>query len=73
MGLNIGTYRCEIKGPRHIAVGSGEGQTGYTMLMRARDRGERTAPITLIVGPGSHGLAGERVAHSSAPRQETRR
>jgi 4-hydroxy-3-polyprenylbenzoate decarboxylase len=50
MGLNIGTYRCEIKGPRHISVGSGEGQTGYTMLMRARERGEKTAPVTLIVG-----------------------
>jgi 4-hydroxy-3-polyprenylbenzoate decarboxylase len=50
MGLNIGTYRCEIKGPRHIAVGSGEGQSGYTMLMRARERGEKTAPVTLIVG-----------------------
>jgi 4-hydroxy-3-polyprenylbenzoate decarboxylase len=50
MGVNVGTYRCEIKGPRHIAVGSGEGQTGYTMLMRAKERGETTAPITLIVG-----------------------
>jgi 4-hydroxy-3-polyprenylbenzoate decarboxylase len=50
MGLNIGTYRCEIKGPRHIAVGSGEGQSGYTMLMRAKERGELTAPITIIVG-----------------------
>ena len=50
MGTNIGTYRCEIKGPRHIAVGSGEGQTGYTMLMRARDRGEKQAQVTLIVG-----------------------
>lgn len=50
MGLNIGTYRCEIKGPRHIAVGSGEGQSGYTMLMRAKERGELSAPITLIVG-----------------------
>jgi len=50
MGLNIGTYRCEIKGPRHIAVGSGEGQTGYTQLMAARERGETSAPVTLIVG-----------------------
>jgi 4-hydroxy-3-polyprenylbenzoate decarboxylase len=50
MGTNIGTYRCEIKGPRHIAIGSGEGQTGYTMLMRARARGEKTAPVTLIIG-----------------------
>jgi len=50
MGLNLGTYRCEIKGPRHIAVGSGEGQTGYTMLMAAKARGEKTAPIALVVG-----------------------
>jgi 4-hydroxy-3-polyprenylbenzoate decarboxylase len=50
MGLNIGTYRCEIKGPRHIAVGSGEGQTGYRMLMAARERGEKSARIALVVG-----------------------
>ncbi len=50
MGVNVGTYRCEIKGPRHIAIGSGEGQTGYTMLMRAKERGETTAPVTLIMG-----------------------
>lgn len=50
MGLNIGTYRCEIKGPRHIAVGSGEGQSGYTMLMAARARGEKSANIVLVVG-----------------------
>jgi UbiD family decarboxylase len=50
MGVNFGTYRCELKGPRHIAVGSGEGQTGYTMLMRAKERGEAVVPITLIVG-----------------------
>ena len=49
-GLNIGTYRCELKGPRHIAVGSGEGQTGYTQLMAAKERGEKSAPVTLIVG-----------------------
>ena len=50
MGLNLGTYRCEIKGPRHIAVGSGEGQSGYTMLMAAKERGETSAPIALVLG-----------------------
>ncbi|MGI9309762.1 MAG: UbiD family decarboxylase domain-containing protein, partial [Gammaproteobacteria bacterium] len=50
MGLNIGTYRCEIKGPRHIAVGSGEGQTGHTMMTAAKARGETRYPITLVVG-----------------------
>lgn len=50
MGLNIGTYRCEIKGPRHIALGTGEGQTGFNMLVAAKQRGEKTAPVTLVVG-----------------------
>jgi 4-hydroxy-3-polyprenylbenzoate decarboxylase len=50
MGLNLGTYRCEIKGPRHIAVGSGEGQSGYNMLMAAKERGETSAPIALVLG-----------------------
>jgi len=50
LGLNIGTYRCELKGPRHISVGSGEGQTGYRMLMAAKERGEQTAPIALVLG-----------------------
>lgn len=50
LGLNIGTYRCEIKGPRHIAVGSGEGQTGHTMFMAAKARGETSVPIALVLG-----------------------
>jgi 4-hydroxy-3-polyprenylbenzoate decarboxylase len=50
MGLNIGTYRCELKGPRHISVGTGEGQTGWRMLMAAKKRGEKTAPIALVLG-----------------------
>jgi 4-hydroxy-3-polyprenylbenzoate decarboxylase len=50
VGLNIGTYRCEVKGPRHISVGTGEGQTGYRMLMAAKQRGEKTAPIALVLG-----------------------
>lgn len=50
MGLNIGTYRCELKGPKHISVGTGEGQTGYRMLMAAKDRGQTSAPIALVLG-----------------------
>ncbi|HJP04763.1 MAG: UbiD family decarboxylase [Gammaproteobacteria bacterium] len=49
-GLNIGTYRCEIKGPRHIAILSGEGQTTYTMWKAKAARGETSAPVTLAVG-----------------------
>jgi len=50
MGINLGTYRCEIKGPRLISVGTGEGQRGYRMLMAAKDRGETSAPISLVLG-----------------------
>jgi len=50
IGLNIGTYRCELKGPRHISVGAGEGQTGFNMLMAAKERGEKSAPIALVLG-----------------------
>lgn len=50
MGLNIGTYRCELKGPRHISVGAGEGQTGFNMLMAAKKRGQQSAPIALVLG-----------------------
>ncbi|MFW2404940.1 MAG: UbiD family decarboxylase domain-containing protein [Gammaproteobacteria bacterium] len=50
MGLNIGTYRCQINGPREIIVGTGEGQTGFNMLMAAKGRGEKTARIALVCG-----------------------
>ncbi|MDP6437573.1 MAG: UbiD family decarboxylase [Gammaproteobacteria bacterium] len=49
-GLNIGTYRCEIKGPRHIAILSGEGQTTYNMWKDQAARGETSAPVTLAIG-----------------------
>jgi 4-hydroxy-3-polyprenylbenzoate decarboxylase len=49
-GPNIGTYRCEIKGPRHIAILSGEGQSAYTMWKAAAARGETSVPVTLAIG-----------------------
>ncbi|MEC9375943.1 MAG: UbiD family decarboxylase [Pseudomonadota bacterium] len=64
-GLNFGTYRCQIKGPRHISVGSGDGQTGYNMLMAAKARGERYVPLTMVVGqdPIVWLISGSRVAN----------
>jgi 4-hydroxy-3-polyprenylbenzoate decarboxylase len=50
MGPNIGTYRCEIKGPRHIAILSGEGQSAYRMWKAAAARGETSIPVTLAIG-----------------------
>ena len=50
MGLNYGTYRCALRGPRKLGFNPEPNQTGYKMMMRAKERGEKTAPITLVIG-----------------------
>jgi UbiD family decarboxylase len=64
-GVNLGTYRCQLKGPRKIAVSPGEGQTGWRMLDAARKRGEKTARVTLVLGqdPIVYVVSGSRVAN----------
>jgi len=64
-GINFGTYRCQLKGPRRIAVSPGEGQTGWRMLDAARRRGERTAKVSLVLGqePMVYLVSGSRVAN----------
>jgi len=67
MGVNIGTYRCQLKGPRKIAINSETKQTGWKMLMAAKNRGEKIARISVIIGQepvlwmvGSTRVAGRR-------------
>lgn len=64
MGDNYGTYRCALRGPRKLGFNPEPNQTGYKMMMRARERGEKTAPITLVVGqdPIVWMISGTRVA-----------
>jgi 4-hydroxy-3-polyprenylbenzoate decarboxylase len=50
MGVNFGTYRCQVKGPRKIMVNFEGGQTGIKMVDAAKKRGETTIPVTLVVG-----------------------
>jgi 4-hydroxy-3-polyprenylbenzoate decarboxylase len=50
MGVNLGTYRCQVKGPRKIMINFEGGQTGIKMVEAARARGEKTMPITLVIG-----------------------
>ncbi len=50
MGVNFGTYRCQVKGPRKIMVNFESGQTGIRMVKAARERGETKIPVTLVVG-----------------------
>lgn len=50
-GLNVGTYRCHLRGPREIGLNSEPGQTGYRHLMAARQRGEKTARVSIALTP----------------------
>jgi len=48
-GLNIGTYRCHVRGPREIAVNSEPGQTGNRHWTAARSRGEKVAKVSIAL------------------------
>ncbi|MBL8198523.1 MAG: UbiD family decarboxylase [Chromatiales bacterium] len=50
LGMNFGTYRCEIKGPRRLGVNPEDGQTGWKMFMKKIERGEKTCPVSIVVG-----------------------
>ena len=50
-GVNFGTYRCHLRGPREIGVNSEPGQTGYRHLSAARDRGEKIAKVSIALSP----------------------
>jgi len=50
MGKNFGTYRCELRGPKLMGVNPEPNQTGWKMLMAAKERGEKTAKISIALG-----------------------
>jgi len=50
LGKNFGTYRCELRGPRLLGINPEPNQTGWKMLMAAKERGEKTAKISIAVG-----------------------
>jgi len=50
LGMNFGTYRCEIKGPRQLGVNSEDGQSGWKMFMKKIERGEKRCPIAIVMG-----------------------
>jgi 4-hydroxy-3-polyprenylbenzoate decarboxylase len=49
-GRNVGTYRCQIKGPRKIAVNPLPGQHGWTLLMDLKEQGEPYAKAAVVLG-----------------------
>ncbi|MBN8280516.1 MAG: UbiD family decarboxylase [Gammaproteobacteria bacterium] len=50
MGVNYGTYRCQLKGPRLLGLNPEPNQSGWKMLMAARQRGEAVARVSIVLG-----------------------
>jgi 4-hydroxy-3-polyprenylbenzoate decarboxylase len=50
MGVNYGTYRCQIRGPKVLGINPEPNQTGWKMLMAAKERGDEVAHISIAVG-----------------------
>lgn len=65
MGVNFGTYRCQIRGPRLLGFNPEPGQTGWKMLEAAKKRGEKSVRISSVVGqdPVTWFVSGTRVAN----------
>lgn len=63
MGVNFGTYRCQIRGPKILGVNPEPNQTAWKMLMAAKERGEKVAKISIAVGqdPAVWTVSGSRV------------
>jgi 4-hydroxy-3-polyprenylbenzoate decarboxylase len=50
LGNNFGTYRCQITGPASMKIHSSTVHVGYKTWTAARERGEKTAPVSVVVG-----------------------
>ena len=50
LGRNMGTYRCQLKGPRQIGVNPEPTQDGWKMLMAARKRGDKVFKASIVMG-----------------------
>jgi len=50
MGVNYGTYRCQIRGPKVLGINPEPNQTGWKMLMAAKERGEKIARVSIAIG-----------------------
>jgi 4-hydroxy-3-polyprenylbenzoate decarboxylase len=50
LGKNVGTYRCQIKGPRQIGVNPEPNQDGWKLLMAAKERGDKVFKASIVMG-----------------------
>ena len=49
-GRNVGTYRCQIKGPKKIGVNPEPGPHAWNILMTAMRQGEKSIKAAIVVG-----------------------
>lgn len=66
LGKNFGTYRCEIKGPRKLGVNPEPGQGAWKMFMAKKERGEKEAVVSIVLGqdPMVWTISGSAIAKS---------
>ncbi len=50
LGKNFGTYRCQIKGPNLLGVNPEPGQGAWQAFMKAKERGEKSVPVSIVLG-----------------------
>ena len=72
LGRNFGTYRCEIKGPRMLGVNPEEGQGAYRHFMQAKQRGEKSAKVSIVLGqdPVTWVVSGSKLNRAKADELE---
>ncbi len=49
-GRNVGTYRCQVKDSSKISINPEKNQHGWNFLMEMRARGEKSAPVAIVLG-----------------------
>ena len=64
-GMNYGTYRCHLRGPREIGLNSEPGQTGFRQLEAMRLRGGKVARVSIVLSPDPYVwiVSGNRIAN----------
>ncbi|MBM4197495.1 MAG: UbiD family decarboxylase [Gammaproteobacteria bacterium] len=50
LGMNYGTYRCQIRGKNILGVNPEPGQRAWKMFTEQRKRGEKFAKVSIVVG-----------------------
>jgi len=64
-GVNFGTYRCHLRGPREIGLQTTAGQTGYRHLVAARNRGEKFGRVSIVLTPDPYvwSISGSKMSY----------